>query len=367
MDQKQDSKLGKLKQNKPMKQIRPFDNPYKDAVRIKPEEISVLEKENKEKYPDNKINVFGFNLDLLEVAVRGSINKYIESLKNKIILTLDSKFNRRLLKKRWSSFVRRDSEYYNASFLDKVNPQETIVILYMSKFKYHERNQIIINQLFGDGFDNIYVTGKNLSPPNSPKSSKSNNINKLKNDSLNDSTDSIGLTVDLDISIPEDVPPIMIPHENISYGIGPPIFNLIDTINGTNIYVGGEKTLTDEDISFDAIINCTTHISNHDPVKYNDGNYMKMGWEDAFFQELDGMEEALQFLDEKVNDDSIKNVLIHCQMGISRSASVMIAYLIAKNSATYEEAYDFVQEKRPCIRPNSGFCNYLRSMKFRLN
>jgi hypothetical protein len=57
MDQKQDSKLGKIKQRK---QCDLFENPYKDAARIKPEEIFVLEKKNKEKYPDNEINVFGF-------------------------------------------------------------------------------------------------------------------------------------------------------------------------------------------------------------------------------------------------------------------------------------------------------------------
>ena len=42
-------------------------------------------------------------------------------------------------------------------------------------------------------------------------------------------------------------------------------------------------------------------------------------------------------------------------MGISRSATVVCAYLIAEEGMTGPAAIDFVRERRPIICPNVGF------------
>ena len=55
-----------------------------------------------------------------------------------------------------------------------------------------------------------------------------------------------------------------------------------------------------------------------------------------------------------------KNVLVHCQQGVSRSAAIVIAYLIRKRGMTYDAAAAFVRQRRPCVKPNSGF---VRSLK----
>jgi protein-tyrosine phosphatase len=54
------------------------------------------------------------------------------------------------------------------------------------------------------------------------------------------------------------------------------------------------------------------------------------------------------------------NVLVHCQQGVSRSASIVIAYLIRDRSMTYDDAFDLVKQRRQCIKPNSGFIKALR-------
>ncbi|KAJ6582324.1 protein-tyrosine phosphatase-like protein [Mycena capillaripes] len=54
------------------------------------------------------------------------------------------------------------------------------------------------------------------------------------------------------------------------------------------------------------------------------------------------------------------NVLVHCQQGVSRSASIVIAYLIRDRSMTYDTAYNLVRRRRQCIQPNSGFVKALR-------
>lgn len=49
------------------------------------------------------------------------------------------------------------------------------------------------------------------------------------------------------------------------------------------------------------------------------------------------------------------NVLVHCAAGVSRSATIVVAYLIKKYKWSYNKALDFVKAKRPCINPNLGF------------
>jgi len=60
-----------------------------------------------------------------------------------------------------------------------------------------------------------------------------------------------------------------------------------------------------------------------------------------------------------------KNVLVHCQQGISRSASVVIAYLIKNHGMSYEFAFAFVKKYRPCIKPNSGFVKCLKEWEIK--
>lgn len=51
-------------------------------------------------------------------------------------------------------------------------------------------------------------------------------------------------------------------------------------------------------------------------------------------------------------------VLIHCIMGISRSATIAIAYLIIKKGFRAKEAVEKVKKARD-IRPNNGFLKQL--------
>ena len=48
-------------------------------------------------------------------------------------------------------------------------------------------------------------------------------------------------------------------------------------------------------------------------------------------------------------------VLVHCKMGISRSASVVIAYAMKAHNWNFEQAMKHVKDKRNCIKPNKSF------------
>uniref|UniRef100_A0A8C7NN33 Protein phosphatase Slingshot homolog 1 n=1 Tax=Oncorhynchus mykiss TaxID=8022 RepID=A0A8C7NN33_ONCMY len=51
--------------------------------------------------------------------------------------------------------------------------------------------------------------------------------------------------------------------------------------------------------------------------------------------------------------------LVHCKMGVSRSASTVIAYAMKEYGWSLEKAYNFVKQKRSITRPNAGFMRQL--------
>ncbi|KAL7716963.1 Internalin-A [Entamoeba marina] len=62
--------------------------------------------------------------------------------------------------------------------------------------------------------------------------------------------------------------------------------------------------------------------------------------------------ECFEFIDAARRNGS---VFVHCAAGVSRSASVVIAYLMKEKKMSYSKAYSHVQNKRPIICPNQAF------------
>jgi len=67
--------------------------------------------------------------------------------------------------------------------------------------------------------------------------------------------------------------------------------------------------------------------------------------------------EAIQFIDTCVNANG--SVLVHCAAGVSRSATIVIAYVMKSQKLSFEEAIQLVQTRRTVICPNYGFRNQL--------
>lgn len=57
-----------------------------------------------------------------------------------------------------------------------------------------------------------------------------------------------------------------------------------------------------------------------------------------------------------------QRVLVHCNAGVSRSGSIVIAYLMACLRIPFKQALGLVQEKRACVDPNPGFAEYLEKV-----
>lgn len=68
-------------------------------------------------------------------------------------------------------------------------------------------------------------------------------------------------------------------------------------------------------------------------------------------------EETVDFMDNIINKQK-GTVLVHCVQGISRSATLVIAYLILKKRMTIEQAVQTISRKR-FVAPNEGFTEQL--------
>ena len=53
--------------------------------------------------------------------------------------------------------------------------------------------------------------------------------------------------------------------------------------------------------------------------------------------------------------ESSDKIYIHCTCGVSRSSTIVLAYLMWKTHSNFNEVYSFVKKIRPEIDPNNGF------------
>jgi len=66
--------------------------------------------------------------------------------------------------------------------------------------------------------------------------------------------------------------------------------------------------------------------------------------------------------------DGFKNgaVLVHCNAGVSRSAAVVLGYLMSSNRLSLEDAMKILRQARPCVKPNEGFLCQLQDYQKQL-
>jgi rhodanese-related sulfurtransferase len=105
-----------------------------------------------------------------------------------------------------------------------------------------------------------------------------------------------------------------------------------------------------------AIINCTLHIPCHH--RRHNIRYCQIPVRDhAGADILTYLPGATTFLDNNLRQGT--SVLVHCEMGVSRSATVVLAYLMQYHNMTRDQSYVILKQRRPSINPNEGFWQQL--------
>lgn len=77
-------------------------------------------------------------------------------------------------------------------------------------------------------------------------------------------------------------------------------------------------------------------------------------------------EKAVEFMKEALRNKKHR-VFVHCQMGISRSTTLVLAYLMMARRFTLYEGYTLCQKSRPRIRPNDGFFEQLKALEMKVH
>lgn len=90
----------------------------------------------------------------------------------------------------------------------------------------------------------------------------------------------------------------------------------------------------------------------------SDTNFIRIGLLDHESQNIEPwLEPGYHFINS--HRLSKKNVLVHCQAGVSRSATMVLYYLMKHFRVPLRIALGHLREKRPIVRPNPGFLRTL--------
>lgn len=104
-----------------------------------------------------------------------------------------------------------------------------------------------------------------------------------------------------------------------------------------------------------AILNITTQCPN---LFESEFEYMCIEVEDSHQADLlSKLQQAITFIDYTKSKGG--RVFVHCHAGISRSATVCIAYMMQHHTMNVHEAYTYVKNRRPIISPNLHFMGQL--------
>lgn len=113
-------------------------------------------------------------------------------------------------------------------------------------------------------------------------------------------------------------------------------------------------------IDIGAIVNCTPRLENsHEKIEY-----FRVPVNDRDKSESDKQKiklylpQATAFI--HINLTENKKVLVHCMSGITRSATVVVAYLMRYEKMTLNEAIVLVREKRPKALTNVRYIEALQ-------
>jgi hypothetical protein len=89
--------------------------------------------------------------------------------------------------------------------------------------------------------------------------------------------------------------------------------------------------------------------------------YLKVEVDDKQDQDIRSYFEAChEFIDSAMRAKSGK-LLVHCFQGISRSATIVVSWLMKRRSWDFSKAIEFVRRKRPEVNPNPGFIKQLKA------
>lgn len=134
------------------------------------------------------------------------------------------------------------------------------------------------------------------------------------------------------------------------------------------LYLGNERDAAELDRlrrhNITYVLNVTAHVPQY--WQAHGIHYKRIPASDSAQQNLKQyFEEAIEYIDEARQKGA--SVLIHCHAGVSRSATITIAYILKHTKLAMSDAYKYVKAKRNIISPNFNFLGQLLEFEQDLN
>jgi dual specificity phosphatase 12 len=123
-----------------------------------------------------------------------------------------------------------------------------------------------------------------------------------------------------------------------------------------HVYIGDEDSARDIEVLQGLGITHILIAGSYMRAYLTNMNYKQLPLEDSLEQNLTNyLSDALAYI-----ENAEGKVLVHCAAGISRSGSIIVAYLMKKNNTGFDTALSMARNKSSRIRPNPNFERQLR-------
>nr|XP_014331947.1 PREDICTED: dual specificity protein phosphatase 16 [Bos mutus] len=146
-----------------------------------------------------------------------------------------------------------------------------------------------------------------------------------------------------------------------------PVANIGPTRILPNLYLGCQRDVLNKELMQQNGIGYVLNASNTCPKPdfIPESHFLRVPVNDSFCEKiLPWLDKSVDFIEKAKASNGC--VLVHCLAGISRSATIAIAYIMKRMDMSLDEAYRFVKEKRPTISPNFNFLGQLLDYEKRI-
>ncbi|KAF7248123.1 Dual specificity protein phosphatase 16, partial [Varanus komodoensis] len=139
-----------------------------------------------------------------------------------------------------------------------------------------------------------------------------------------------------------------------------PVSNTGPTRILPHLYLGCQRDVLNKDLMQQNDIGYVLNASNTCPKPdfIPESHFLRVPVNDSFCEKIfPWLDKSVDFIEKAKASNG--RVLVHCLAGVSRSATIAIAYIMKRMDMSLDEAYRFVKEKRPTISPNFNFLGQL--------
>ena len=141
----------------------------------------------------------------------------------------------------------------------------------------------------------------------------------------------------------------------------------IKILDDIGLYLGSIKAAKNikklKEFNITYILDCSNYIIHEQKQEItNNIHKLYIPINDTLSENLSPiMDISLEFINNAITSNN--NILVHCYMGVSRSVSLIIGYLMKYHKYNLKESLHLIECKREFVRPNTNFLIQLQNME----